>query len=188
MPGEENSPNKSTTVDSVGTGPNSPENTQIEPEKVLYTWRSQSRPFKVRTREFWISVIAIAAISGFIVYIVEGLIPVLLIIALVFLYYILNTVEPKQIEYSITNKGIKIENELTEMDLLTRFWFHKRMGSDLLILETLVFPGRFELVVNERNKEQIKKVLSKYIPNEEASPSRIDRTATWMSRKFPGNN
>ena len=45
-------------------------------EKELFSWRAPARPFKKRDREFWVSVIAIAAVSGFILYIIEGIMPV----------------------------------------------------------------------------------------------------------------
>src|SRR3989344_1109885 len=83
------------------------------PEKEIYTWRAASRPFKRRDREFWITIGAIAAIFGLILFLIEGVMPVLLIIALVFLFYILSTVEPETITYAITNMGVKIADRTT---------------------------------------------------------------------------
>ena len=42
-----------------------------EPEKDLFSWSSPARPFKKRDREFWVSIIAIATIVGFILFIIE---------------------------------------------------------------------------------------------------------------------
>lgn len=97
----------------------------------------------------------------------------------------MSTVEPENIEYKITNKGIKIANKLTNWEVLGRFWFGKRYDTELLILETKVLPGRMELVINSEQKEQIKKELLKYLVEEEISPSKLDRAVDWFSKKLP---
>ena len=68
--------------------------------------------------------------------------PVILIVSLVFLYYVMSTVEPENIEYKITTKGIKIAGRLTEWQGMTRFWFSKRFDNDLLVIGTVAIPGR----------------------------------------------
>jgi hypothetical protein len=158
-----------------------------EPEKDLVTWIAPARPFKRRNKEFYITMIVIAAIVGLILFLVEGFMPVILIISLVFLFYILSTVEPEEVEYKITNKGIVIAGRRTGWDILLRFWFSRRFDSELLIIETLVLPGRLELVIRLEDKEKIKKALLKFIPEEETPPSTLDRAANWFSRKLPGN-
>lgn len=155
------------------------------PEKDLFSWKAPGRPFKRRDREFWIKVLAIAGIAGLILFIIEGLMPVILIISLIFLFYILSTVEPDVIDYKITNKGIKIADKRTAWGLLTRFWFSKRFNSELLIFETPVLPGRLELVINPKDKTAIRKALSAHLPEEEASPSNMDKAANWFSKKLP---
>lgn len=156
-----------------------------EPEKILFSWKAQGRPFKRRSREFWIKAIAISGIGGLILFIIEGLMPVVLIISLVFLFYVLSTVEPEGIQYSITNRGVKIEDKRTDWQLLTRFWFGQRMGSSLLVFEMTVLPGRLELVIDSKDKKAIKKVLSNYLLEEEVPPSGLDKAAGWFSKKLP---
>jgi len=158
-----------------------------EPEKTLFSWKAPVRPFKRRDREFWITVGVIAVIFGLILFLIEGVMPVVLIIAIVFLYYVLSTVVPEEIEYGITNRGIKIVDKTTSWELLTRYWFSKRYNSKLLIFEMITLPGRLELVINEKDKENLRKQLNKYVFEEEVSPSNLDRSANWFSKKFPGN-
>lgn len=114
--------------------------------------------------------------------------PVILMISIIFLYYILSTVEPEQIEYSITNKGIKIIDKTTVWDFFTRYWFTRRLGSEILVLETIMFPRRLELVVNKEDKEKIKKELNKYISEEEVPPSGLDRAANWLAKRMQEND
>ena len=158
-----------------------------EPEKDLVTWTAASRPFKRRNREFYITLIAIAAIVGLVLFLVEGFMPVILIVSLVFLFYVLSTVEPEKIEYKITTKGIFIALKRTDWNLISRFWFSRRFESELLVVQTFVLPGRLELVIDPDKKEEIKKALLKYVPEEEVPPSGLDRAAMWFSKKLPGN-
>ena len=158
-----------------------------EPEKVLFTWKAPARPFKRRDKEFWMSVFAIAAVFGLILFLVEGAMPVILLISVIFLYYILSTVEPDVVEYNITTLGVKIATKRTDWDFLTRFWFSRRLDSELLVFEMLSLPGRLELVIDSKDKEKIRKTLSTYVVEEEVPPANLDKLANWFSKKLPGN-
>ena len=157
---------------------------KVEPEKNLFSWKAPGRPFKKRDREFWIKLIAIVGLIGFVVYIVEGLIPVLLAISLMFLFYVLSTVEPEEIEYKITNRGVKIADKSTGWDVINRYWFAKRSGSDLLVLDLTVIPGRLDLVIGSKDKDSIRKALKEYLNEEKTTPSGFDKTADWFSKKL----
>ena len=156
-----------------------------EIEKELLSWTAPARPFKRRNKHFYITLIAIASLVGLILFLVEGFMPVILIVSLIFLFYVLNTVEPGNIEYKITNKGVKVGDKLREWELFTRYWFTKRFDSELLVIEMVTLPGRMELVVKEEYKEKIKKILSDYLVEEEASLSFLDKAAVWISKRMP---
>lgn len=155
-----------------------------ELEKELLVWKSPSRPFKKRAKEFWVRTIAVASVLGFILYIVEGAMPVILLIAILFLFYILSTVEPETIEYKITNHGVRVADKLNEWNFFTRFWFGQRMGSDMIVFETLGISGRLELIINPKDKEKLKTEVSKFIQEEKAAPTSIDRAGNWISKRF----
>jgi len=157
-----------------------------EQDKTLFTWKAPARPFKRRDNEFWVTTVVIAVIFGLILLLIEGVMPVILIISVVFLYYVLSTVEPEQIDYEITTKGIKIVDKTTSWTVLTRYWFSSRYNSKLLVFEMTTIPGRLELVIHEKDKANLAKHLKKYILEEEVSPSNLDKTANWLSKKFPG--
>lgn len=156
-----------------------------EPEKDLVTWSAPARPFKRRDREFYVTLAAMAGIVALILFLVEGFMPVLLIISLFFLFYVLSTVEPENIEYKITTKGIKIEGRRTDWGNLGRFWFSRRFDHDLLIIESANLPGRIELVISTERKEEVRRALSAYLFEEEVPPSPLDKAANWFSKKLP---
>jgi hypothetical protein len=157
------------------------------PEKDLLTWVAPARPFKRRGREFYITIISIAAIAGLVIFLAEGAMPVILIISLIFLFYILNTVQPEDLEYKLTDQGVKIAGVRTDWQFTKRFWFTTRLGTEILVVETNVIPGRLELVIKPELKEEIRKVMLTYIVEEEAVPSTLDKLSSWFAKKLPQN-
>lgn len=157
-----------------------------EPEKDLLNWSAPARPFKRMNREFWITIIAMAAIVGLVLFFAEGFMPVILIISIIFLVYVLTTVEPENISYTVTNRGIKIGEKTFEWENLIRFWFSKRFDSPLLIVQKYGIPDRLEFVISRDDKENLKTTLLKYIPEENVPPSSLDKAASWFSKKIPG--
>jgi hypothetical protein len=155
-----------------------------EVERELLVWNAASRPFVQKSREFWIKVIAIASIFGFIIFIVEGAMPVILMIALIFLFYILSSVRPENIDYKITNLGVKIGDTTTHWGDIKRFWYSKRGNDEILVLDMTSFTGRLELVINTKDKDKIRQTLKKYIPEEEALQTGIDKASEWVGSKL----
>ena len=158
-----------------------------EPEKDLFVWRGPSRPFKTRTKEFYVTLFAIVGLVGLVLFIAEGAMPVVLLIAIVFLFYVLSTVVPEEVEYKITNQGIKVAGVRTNWEGMGRFWFTRRLDSDVLVVETFVIPGRLELVIKGEDTEVIRKNLSSYLSEEEVKPSGLEKATNWFSSKLPGN-
>src|SRR3989344_3689539 len=79
-----------------------------EPERDLVSWTAPARPFKRRTRQFYVTTIAIVSVVGLILFLAEGIMPVVLLVALVFLFYVMNTVEPQGVDYKITTRGLSM--------------------------------------------------------------------------------
>lgn len=157
------------------------------PEKTLLAWRTKSRPFKRRTREYWVTLLAIASLLSFIMFLAEGTMPVVLIVAVFFLYYVLSTVEPHELNFSITNKGVKVEDKLTKWDGLKAFWFAEKMGSQTLNFQTVAFPGIMEIMVFEKDEEKIREILLKYLPEQRPEKSSVDKASEWVSTKILRN-
>lgn len=155
------------------------------PEETLFTWNEKSRPFERRSRDFYISLISVAVLFGLLFFVIEGPMPVILLAALVFLFYVLSTTEPEQVTYEVTNKGIRMAGRLTEWSKMGRFWFTDRLSHRLLIIETSVIPGRLELVINSEVEGELEKILSDYLVNEEVPPSFFDKAASWASMRLP---
>ena len=152
-----------------------------------YEWTAPARPFRRRTREFWVSVVTMAFVASIILFIIDGLLPVLLVISVVLLFYVLTTVKPEDIRYRVSKRGFEMGDKVMSMDNIIRFWFTKRFDNHLLVLQIATIPGKIEVVINERDKKGISRVLSKYIRHEEAPPTNMDKMANWLSERIPGN-
>ncbi len=156
-----------------------------EPEKVLLSWQAPSRPFKRRSRDFYVTLVAMSSMVGLVIFLIEGFMPILLLISLVFLFYVLSTVEPEMIEYQITNKGVKIASNTTGWQFMNRYWFASRFGSTLLIIEAYNLSGRMELVIDPGSKDKINKTLKEFLVYEQVPPSTLDKMTSWFSKFLP---
>ncbi len=183
-------PDQSTFTQNAQTAPletppvASPAEKPVE-EKTLYSWKAPSRPFKRRDREFWTTVIAIAGVFGLILFLIEGVMPVILIISLIFLFYVLSTVPPEEVEHKITTYGFRLAEQLTPWENITRYWFTERFGIKIIVFETITIPGRLEFVAENAEKEVLKKTLDKYVAEEEAPLTSYDKMAGWLSQRAP---
>lgn len=155
-----------------------------EPEKMLLSWKAPSRPFEKRSKEFWVKTLTIAAVLGFILFIIEGAMPVILLIAVLFLFYILSTVEPEVIDYSVTTYGVRVADNLNDWSFFINFRFGSNMGSETVVFTTRGLTGRLELIINSKDKNKLKTELEKFIPEEKTAPAKENRASDWISKRF----
>lgn len=158
---------------------------QPEIEKTLLSWNAAARPFKRRSREVYVTLLSAAGLVGAILFLVEGVMPVILLGTLIFLFYVLSTVAPDNVEYKITTFGVRFAGRLTPWEKLGRFWFVHRLGADLLVFEVFSLPGRLEMVAPKENHAKIEETLKKYLVKEEVPPNVFDKVAQWGSKKLP---
>ena len=156
-----------------------------EPEKDLVVWLALARPFKKRDRKFYVTVISLVGVMSLIFFLAEGVMPVILLISLFFLFYVMNTIPPETVEYKITTRGISVAGKKIDWSMLGRFCFVQKEDLETLVVETATFPGRMELIIASSKKEEIRKALSSYLPEEEIPPSSLDKVAGWISKKLP---
>jgi hypothetical protein len=154
-----------------------------EAEKELLSWSAANRPFKRRNKSFWVRIIAMAGVFGLILFLAEGVMPVLLIISVVFLFYVLSTVEPENTDYKITNKGIRIGGVETRWEVLGRFWMSRRFDSEIMVVEAPGLAGRIELIIKPEIKDELKEIVGKHLVYQEVPASELDRAANWFAAR-----
>lgn len=154
--------------------------------KILFNWKAPLRPFKKRDKEFWTTVLAIIFLLSLILFFVKEWFLIAAIFSLAFLYYVLSTVPPEEIEYRITNKGIAFEDRSYDWEFLWRFWFSDKYEQRLLNIDTrLSLPGRLSFVIKKEDETRIKEILEKYLLNEEAELTFFDKASAWLAKKVP---
>ncbi|MDD4135777.1 MAG: hypothetical protein PHN66_01760 [Candidatus Shapirobacteria bacterium] len=155
-------------------------------EKTLFKWTAPERAFKKRDKDFWITAISILVLFSVVLFFIEEFFLIVALVSVLFLYYVLSTVPPQEVEYKITNREIHFGDSKYSWDILLRFWFRKSLNVELLEFETnLRIPRQISLVINESDKEEIKKIVLKKLPLVESSPNFVDKLAKWWNDKMP---
>ena len=155
-------------------------------EKDIYEWVQMERPFKKRNKEFWITAIAILVLVSVIFIFIKEFLLIVALFSALFTYYALSTVEPHQIRYRITNRGIYWGDSRMEWELLRRFWIKSNLDSEAVFFETnLRFPRQVSMIINPEDKEKLKKIIARRIPCLDDSPEFVDKVTNWFGKKFP---
>jgi len=160
--------------------------TKIIPLKVMLEWQAPARPFRKKSREAITTIGAILILIGIILIFLKEWFLIAVIIALAFFFYILSTVKPEIILHKITNKGIITGDKDYPYDQLVRFWFDKEVDQETLFVDGFErFNFRLMLLLDNKSREQLKKVLSEYLPEEKPEETWADKAGSWVSRQIP---
>jgi hypothetical protein len=157
-------------------------------EEILFSWKEYERPFERKSREFYLNTGAILAVISLIIFIAEGWVPVILLIAFSFLYYVMHTIEPRIIDYYITNFGLKIQDKTISWNDIYSFWIEERENYNKLALLINFIPGKIDIVTKKEDKEKIESIMKQYAVNQPIPPSRIEKILGWFSSKIESKN
>lgn len=154
--------------------------------KTLLSWRASARPFKKRDKEFWTTILAIIFLICLILLFVKEWFLIATIFALTFVYYVLSTVPPEEIDYQLTNRGIRFAKVDYPWESFYRFWISEKWGQKVLNVEGKVgFGGRLMLMLGKQGEGKVKEIMTRYLLHEEAPPTFFDQASEWLSKKIP---
>ena len=132
--------------------------------KTIISWKSPVTVFKPRNKKFFVKVglyglVAILAAVAFSEFFLVGV-----IIAIVFVAYVLALSEPEVIEHRINNMAIVSGGRAFLWEELDSFWFDKRGDERLLVVQTyLQFPGRLIILLTSVSERTLLDLLEKHI-------------------------
>ncbi len=126
--------------------------------KTLLAWTASERPFRRRDREYFTTMGAIVFLLAVILIFLQEWLLIAVIAALMFVAYIMATIEPRKVNHQLTNRGIITGGKNYNWEDLSRFWFEEK-GSQ--------------------------KILSRYLLLEEPEKTWIDNASEWLSRRVP---
>lgn len=100
----------------------------------------------------------------------------LIIILATFSVFIWAQKQPKKITFSLTPRGLKIQDTVYTFDNLKSFWiFYEPPEIKYLSIESKkLFMPRIVIPIDDENPNEIRKYLLKYLPEEEQHESLID--------------
>lgn len=155
--------------------------------RTLMVWKSQSRPFKRRNRDYFTTIAAIVLLIGVILLFIKEFLLIGVILALMFVSYVLATVEPETVEHKISTEGITTGGKSYLWSEMKDFYFTTKWGQEILNINTkLKFPGRLLVLVGEADPKKLKEEIGKYVSfREEPVVTWMDKAADWLSKKVP---
>lgn len=132
--------------------------------KAQVTWKSAVRIFKPRSKKYFTKIalyalVFILAAIAFGEYLLVGV-----IIAVVFVAFVLATAAPEVIEHKISNMGIISGGRAFLWEELDSFWFEKRGDDRLLMVATnLHFPTRLIILLTTVSERTLLDLLEKHL-------------------------
>ena len=154
-------------------------------EKKIFEWESFDRPHKVWSKEFYSSVVVIAFLVSVILFFIEGLMPVVVVWALVFMLWAMNRTEPKMTVSTMTTWGLRSVDKLYAFSEMSHYWFETKWSTRLLRINLEKAPWHVVFVVNEKDEEKIKEEMNKVVPYMEPAPTAMDKFTKWLGEKVP---
>lgn len=166
-----------------------PESRKDHELKGLFHWKSPSRPFKKRNRNFYVNLALMLFIIALVALFVQEFLLIATLMAIFFYFYVAGTIEPTSIEHRITNRGITTAEHTYEWEDLEDFWFTKKYNDVLLHVSTKrKFPPRLLLLVPHKEQEKIRTILTEYLTYQETAPiTWFDNLIEWFNSKLPAS-
>ncbi len=152
---------------------------------MLFKWTAMDRPYKKWTKDFYSTVIVLAFLISVILFFIEGLLPVMVVWAVVFMMWQMNKVEPQETDYVLTNWGLKTKDKTTRWEEMAYFWFDNKLGSRVLRVVLNEAPWQLILVIHKKDEDDIRKIIGERVIYEVPRPTASDKMVKWLGEKMP---
>ena len=156
----------------------------------LLEWTAPGRPFKKRTKQYYLTAILITLLVEIILFLFSQYLLMMVVLSLVFVAFVLATIPPKNFHYRISSEGIMIEDSFFLWNELHEFYFKKKENVETAHILTLGYiSGELILTLGEEDKEKVKNALLPFLPYREyIKPTFMEKSADWLSKNFPLEN
>jgi len=145
--------------------------------EVLYRWTVPSRIFRKKDRRWFVSIAFVILVFIILFAFLQDILPILVLVTLMFVLYLLGTVEPSDATHEITNKGIQTMNKLFKWENLKDFWFCRQDEWLKVYSDTsLQFPGRLIMLLKPSDDKKVFNLLKESLPYKEIEKQ------DWLSR------
>jgi len=159
---------------------------EILEEREIYSWKAAARAYKARGKDFYSTVIVLALLVSVIMFFIEGIMPVLLIWAIVFVVWALNKTKPETVEHILTNRGIRTGGQMYFWEEMAFFFIENNgKGKMLRVVLNRRFPGQLGLVLKGGDEEKVKQIVGTRVELHKPEPGWMDRFIEWFKKKVP---
>ena len=158
--------------------------------KTLLSWNAPGRPFRKRTKQYFLTVLLIMLLIEIILFLFSQYPLMLVVLSLVFVSFALAIVPPHDFHYRISTEGITIEDHFFLWQELYDFYFKKIEGIEVLHIRTHdLIPGVLTIPIQGLDKEHVKIILLPYLPYREVvRETFMEKSGNWLSKNFPLEN
>jgi len=158
----------------------------MESDSTTYlTWKSPSRLFKKRDKEFFRNIGAIVFLLLVILFFAREFPLILAVVSITFLVYVFSTVPPEEVSHKITSLGIESSGHFYTWETLVEFWFEKQWDQTMVVVVPVI-GTRVIMLLSDVNEKSVQDILSRFIPFREVpQKSVVDNAASWLSKKIP---
>lgn len=163
------------------------EQTYLHDVQTFLAWEAPGRPFRERSREYFINGLLIMAAVEIILFLFSQYLLMMVVLSLVFFSFALASVPPRPFHYRISSEGIQIEKNFFIWEELYDFYFYKHHGKETLHITTQdFFPGELTITLGEITPAEIKSTLLPFLPfREHVEPSWLEKAGDWLEHNFP---
>lgn len=156
----------------------------LETKSIIF-WKSPVRVYKARSRKYFVKILMYALVLVLASIAFEWYFLVGVILALVFVAFVLALVPPETIEHKITNMGIISGGRAFLWEELDSFWFDKKGDDRLLFVQTnLRFPGRLIILLTSVSEKTLLELLEKHLHFYHGPVhSSLDKWAIWLQER-----
>ncbi len=164
-----------------------PQGNEEHGPRTLLSWSSPGRPFRKRSKQFYLTGVLIALLIEVILFLFSQYMLMFVVLSLLFVSFAFAFVPPKNFHYRVSTEGVMLEDHFYIWHELYDFFFSKRQGTEILNIRTKsLFPGILTITLGDMPKDHVKNVLVAYLPfREYVKPTFLEKSGDWLSRNFP---
>lgn len=155
--------------------------------RTLLSWNAPGRPYRKRSRDFYISSLMIALLVEIILFLFAQYLLMLVVVSFVFVSFALAAVPPHDFNYKISTEGVRVEDHFYLWEELYDFYFKRKNTVEVLHIRTRAFiPGELTLTLGEMQRQHVSQVMSPYLPYREyVKPTFMEKSGDWLEKNFP---
>lgn len=156
-------------------------------EKILFSWESLERVHKIRGKDFYSTIIVLGVLVSIIMFFIEGLTPVLVIWAVIFVAWVISKTPPSKTEHQITSLGIRTGGGLYRFSEMLFFWVEEKWGEKILkVALARGFPNQLNIIISPNDDLKIRNIMvQRGIQLSKPEPTFLDKAVKWFSEKIP---